>query len=233
MTDLIFCPTETAGQISFKYASKEDILKTQRPPIYFKEETRFLYPAWAMWGETTLSENSSEIWLNFFILPAGYSASDYESDQITDRRRFQVIYQPSFNDRRIYFFDNQQIFEVEANSYGAFGQQFISLPGDKEALLNLINLFFFGKYLRIYTDFSPGILWKFGEARDGGNSFFYKTNYTLGEYTYEVACGGCKEDEFSVPDDNPKGYVCIPYEDIIEFSKQQRQRLNQIAKELK
>jgi hypothetical protein len=232
MPQTILCPTEPKGQITFKYASKEATFKTDHPPIYLNEESRFLYPAWAMWGETTLSKGSSEIWVNFYTLPAGHSASDYQNDLYSGKRRASVRYQQSFNDIWTYYYNKQVIFQVEANSYGPFGQEFISLPGDKENLLNLLNSFFPGRPRRIYNDFSPGTVWKFAECKDSWQTFKYKSDWTLGEYTYTFSCGGCKEDEFSAPDDSEQGYRCIPYEDVIEFSKQQRQRLNKVAQDL-
>lgn len=64
------------------------------------------------------------------------------------------------------------------------------------------------------------------------NNFYLKR--FIGNYQLSIDCGSqCPEDSFPVNDNSQKGYTCVPYEDIINWSKQQRQKLNQIERNLK
>ncbi|HEY9653641.1 MAG TPA: hypothetical protein V6C95_23470 [Coleofasciculaceae cyanobacterium] len=212
-----------------------DLVTSDLPPIDIYEDGLFIRPCWAQYGYKGDADvnNAFNIfaWINFFELPAGWNRTRFNQAISTSEARFSTTSSSGFA-TKTYYFQDQPIHSVFRPVQGFMRDDFLfidrigsyqgwvsSQPGESIQPWDILT-----------GNFSPNnngsfILYIYDDT--GG--LVYQSNPNKGAYVYDVSCGDCDNlTQLKVGDDSSTGYRCLPYENLIEWAKQQRQKLKKI-----
>lgn len=232
-----FCSKEDGqAQIRVMYDNgASDLVTSDLPPIEIVEDGLFERPAWRIFGYRNYY-NSNDGWINeyfcnFTELPSGWDYVRFA--QGFSYGELRVVYNAPFTE---FFAFDQLVFITDAYVYPADYYDALTCFVERKKEYD-----FYVTYRnpwrdpvlptdKITGDFSPvnnGIV--ILKIYDDTNKQIYESDPNKGAYAYDISCGDCdNKTQLKVGDDSSKGYQCLPYENLIQWAKIQRQKLNQI-----
>lgn len=232
-----FCTQEDGqAQVRVMYGNGDsDLVVSDLPPIQIEEDGKFDRPAWRIFYYTYFydaGDNYLDVyWCNFAELPQGWDYVKFAQAFSTGELR--IVFSDTL--KKFYVLD-ELVFETSAplypNNYADIIECFVETKSKYDYFSQLRKPWGDPVLPRdvITGDFSPLNNGEFQlSIYDDSGSEIYKSSLNKGAYVYDVSCGNCdKATQLKVGDDNSTGYRCLPYENLINWAKQQRQKLKKI-----